>query len=513
MKEILSKKSNQLIALVLMLAMITGLVFAVNSTLAAPNDITVTLTSPNTYREIEKGTSYTVITGGTRAIAVNKPDIASAQMVTGGIQVTGIKAGAVTIAGSAVSGLTVALNYQITDSSNISAYILKDGGEVVFSGPGSTKNSPLILPPGVTGNIEWSVLQPSIATVNATTGAITAVSKGTTLVIGKFVDKWGVNQDMHILVGVGTPLSDPKIGELLELIKKAEDILAETPKKYTDKTLADLQDAVNKGKDALDNPTDSKIQTAIDDLKTAIANLKEKVGPIEEIPTVVDGGILKPDKTGDTSDWIEIARNGAYSLIIRKEYININAGHAGEPNWQFTPYGATPYTNSSNVRSKINAWFNITGAGDNLAANARLRQYTVNHNAAGNLGTVANLTAGFSKPTTQKISAGNDIAFALSYSEAANFCSNTHDLRNTTPEVQQSNAAAKLNFAKINIPVSGYFGSNYYDFGAWLRSAGDVSGTMGALSDTGRTFQFFTASAREAGLVYPALWVETAIFD
>jgi hypothetical protein len=164
----------------------------------------------------------------------------------------------------------------------------------------------------------------------------------------------------------------------------------------------------------------------------------------------------------------------------------------------------------------INKWFNGTVAGiavDNLASGARLRQFTVQNNASGVLGTsstAASLTNGFSKPTTTPAGTGNDVAFALSFSEVANYYSLTCFVRDMAPQTRASVAEAVSNFGKVNLPA----GNGY---GMWLRSAGDSSHivTAGALDNTGRAFQFNIndPTSTEKGLMYPALWVDQAIFE
>jgi len=241
--------------------------------------------------------------------------------------------------------------------------------------------------------------------------------------------------------------------------------------------------------------------------------------PIVSTPTSVDGRILPASIAGDTSDWVEIARNGDYSLIVRKNYINLysGSGHYGDPTWQYCAYSSPLVNNYLNsgcrVRNAINNWFNGRATGsavDNLPTNALLRSYTVQNNAANTLGTSSNtasLTNGFSKPTTNQVRTGDDVAFALSYSEAAEFLSKTHDVRGMNPQVQPSNANSIINFNKITIP-------QMYGYGMWLRSPGDISYTAGELDYTGRVFQgqIDPSGNNERYLVYPALWVESSIF-
>jgi uncharacterized repeat protein (TIGR02543 family) len=235
--------------------------------------------------------------------------------------------------------------------------------------------------------------------------------------------------------------------------------------------------------------------------------------PITDTPVGVDGRILPAIMAGDTSNWVEIARNGEYSLIVRTNYINWYPNNRGNPEWQYTPYGATNTYTNSKVCAIINAWFNGIAAStaDNLPADARLRNYAMQTNAinvVGTCNTANSMTNGYSKPTVYQVGVGNDIAFALSYSEAANFLSKTHDIRAMNPQIQPSGTVANTNYAKISIPQT-------HCYGMWLRSPGDLSNTAGDLDYTGRVFQLQINpnGYSEKGLVYPALWVNSAIFE
>ncbi|MCL2121698.1 MAG: hypothetical protein FWH28_05545 [Clostridiales bacterium] len=245
--------------------------------------------------------------------------------------------------------------------------------------------------------------------------------------------------------------------------------------------------------------------------------------PIADKPTGVDGRILTPEQTGDVSEWVEIAQNGDYSLIVRANYINLSGFHYGEYTWQYTSFGATNVYKTSNLRDKINNWFNsfdpvFTGGKPNdvLPKDARLRNFTMQNNALSVPGTSCSpknsLTDGLSKPTAIKASVGNDVAFALSYSEAANFVSKIYFMREMSIANQISSDIAISNYEKITIPID-------YIYCMWLRSPGDLSYTAAAMSCEygaypGRVFQ----NALQPGntytytLVYPALWVDSAIF-
>jgi hypothetical protein len=249
----------------------------------------------------------------------------------------------------------------------------------------------------------------------------------------------------------------------------------------------------------------------------AILNVTVK-SDIEDKPVIDDGRILTPEETGDSENWVEIARNGDYSLIVRAHYINIYpSGHKNDPAWNYIYYGANNAYGSSNVRGKINLWFHdpkgiIAGAADKLPSGARLRQFTVQNTAIdipGTSNSMVGLNDGFSKPIATYIPSGNDVAFALSYGEAANFCSRTYFIRNPNSSNQTSSAIAQKNYGKISIPSENLYGM-------WLRSPGDLSYTAGILSsipDSGRVFQYhLDPNSREYGLVYPALWVHQDIF-
>ena len=248
-------------------------------------------------------------------------------------------------------------------------------------------------------------------------------------------------------------------------------------------------------------------------------------------PTPFDGRILTPNLTDDVSDWVEIAQSGKNSLIVRKNFINIyqtltqsNKVYYNDPAFQYTAFGTTSNYMTSNVRTKINEWFNgnapATSQADRLPSTARLRSFTMQNNAASVLGTCSTHQAvvnGFSMPGANRQSTGLDVAFALSYGESANFLSLVHFLRNEYIANRPSNAIAVKNYNKISIPV----GNNYLAF-AWLRSPGDVAKSAGSLESkksptvvAGRAFQMdiLPLPGRvDYGLIYPAVWVDQGIF-
>ncbi|MDR1735889.1 MAG: hypothetical protein LBR85_03350 [Oscillospiraceae bacterium] len=232
--------------------------------------------------------------------------------------------------------------------------------------------------------------------------------------------------------------------------------------------------------------------------------------PILAVPSAADGRILTPQKTGDTAEWVEIAQNGGYSLIVRTKFINTfgSLAQKDNPDYQATAFGTSNAYGGSAVRNKINDWF--TGAAsvdaDNLAADANLRKFTMKSNAAVQTGTGTAGPGGkgdsFSKPVAQGAPSGLDVAFALSYSEAANFISDEYGWGgdNFTP----SDTPAQSNFAKLQLPEGSQF---------WLRSPGSDSDMAASLSQSGRVFQSAVDGSNGGlGLLYPALWVDSSVF-
>ena len=231
--------------------------------------------------------------------------------------------------------------------------------------------------------------------------------------------------------------------------------------------------------------------------------------PITEVPTGTDDGrTLTPDDTGDTVNWIEIARNGDYSLIIRTDFINIAENHFGEASWQGDTFGSSIDYQGSNPQTRINDWFNGRPAAvESLSAEARLRNFTVSNNASVVLGTGSSdeggLTNGFSKPTIYQTGSGNDVAFILSFAEAANFISKEYNVTPGGGNAPSSPLAAS-NFERLN-PYSPAIS-------LWLRSPGTNASTATELQHgIGRVFQLNRGSA--TALIYPALWVHSSIFD
>ena len=435
---------------------ISALALTMSGTVAAPDETAVVL-------QCESGVTsqYTVEVGQISALSVGGlfeaqsgetsiATVAYTGAAFNNLRVTGQKAGVATIAYGTDIGSLTAVRYQVTDSNNISAYTIKDGGAIRFGGTGGTKPIPVEV---VTGSdtIKWKSLNDTLATVDANTGMVSANKKGVTILIGEFTDKWGVFRDIHILVGIGVSLDG-------------------------------LDDNGSGGGGA--------------------------TGP----ESVTDGRILNDKSTGD-GEWVEIARNGEYSLIIRKDFIKCYSDQSMTDywNWYAPTVKGQNYGDPSNfLRQELNKWFNaaINGNTDGcqvLAKDARLRKFTVQNNAYTVPGTSLiypdSLTDGFSRPAPYQTGEGSDIAFALSWSEAVNFCSISSRYRNSDNTMLYSNPMAAANYGKLNNLDAIY-----------LRTSGDSSGMMSMIFRDSESMRGNVFQSNKA-YIHPALWVKQGIFD
>ncbi len=146
-------------------------------------------------------------------------------------------------------------------------------------------------------------------------------------------------------------------------------------------------------------------------------------------PAPRTGRTLSASEAKDSSAWIEIASYSdifeqRYSLMLRVAQIDAGAT-------------ATGYTSGA-MRTAVNTFMKST-----LPSNSPIRSYLVTHNAMSKMGTYGS-AANLSIPNSV-LNNGlttNDIGFALSYGEAARFCSAKY---NTT----SSNPKALANYGKL----------------------------------------------------------------
>jgi hypothetical protein len=254
--------------------------------------------------------------------------------------------------------------------------------------------------------------------------------------------------------------------------------------------------------------------------------------PVIDHAVVTDGRILTQDLSGDNSDWVEIAKYGDYSLIIRQKYVTLDVHVCCDTyTWSYGKFGENNRYRESRARDRVNMWFDIYDyqnykckvctycqctylkSDDALPKDARIRQYTMQHNVMNTPGTPCNVISlkdGLSKPSNKKISHGTDVAFILSFGEAAEFVSDIRAIFNTGGDYLQSPPEAKANFEKLIMPPK----DRRFSLGMWLRTPGALPGTQSAMTDSGYVYHFFldNTTSNHRGLIYPALWVDSDVF-
>ena len=160
------------------------------------------------------------------------------------------------------------------------------------------------------------------------------------------------------------------------------------------------------------------------------------------------------------------------------------------------PWSASSNYNHSSPRTKINNFYG------NLAPTSALRQNAVTHDAVSKLGVFAklNVASGISVPTQTIASGTTDVAFLLSFQEAANYCSTQwHNGSGYT----DSPAGAISNW--YNLYAKGDVGNI-----SWLRTVGDTTSYASAFAIGGNIGSGVLNSTR---YVRPALWVKSDIID
>ena len=224
-----------------------------------------------------------------------------------------------------------------------------------------------------------------------------------------------------------------------------------------------------------------------------------EAAPIVSVPTGVTGNILPKNKSGDTSDWIEIATNGDYSLILRRDVLSVGYVH-------FDNRNSNVYQ-TSYVRDVVNNWYNKT-----LPSSARLREFAVKSNPLQEIGYYGVTTSGFSKPTVTAAPTGNDVAFLLSFAEAAMFCSNRYGTDYYGRTWATSPTTARSNLALLNNPAV----RPANDFW-WLRTSDNNFFSPKCLCTVGSHITnqpgyVYLSSYGACLYVRPAIWVNTNIF-
>ncbi|MCL2058075.1 MAG: InlB B-repeat-containing protein [Oscillospiraceae bacterium] len=240
-------------------------------------------------------------------------------------------------------------------------------------------------------------------------------------------------------------------------------------------------------------------------LTTLLAAQPVAVSAAAARPVAVEGRTLARDRTGDSSAWIEIARYGDYSLIIRQEPLT------GSATWYNSALNNS--YSSSIPRSEFNNWYN-----SRLSSSARLRSFVVANSAMSNWGTYGtDYIDGISLPMGSAAPTGNDVAFALSYCEAALYCSTEYLTRQGggTATIERSSNAAYNNYMRL---LPRYTGANQTP-AYWLRTPGQSYMYAGCVAYSGGSGERTQGRVNQHttigyyGHYRPALWVGSGIFE
>ena len=214
----------------------------------------------------------------------------------------------------------------------------------------------------------------------------------------------------------------------------------------------------------------------------------------------VDGAnhIIPGSKLNDDSDWMAIADQDGYYLIVRLNTLPVG-------NMKFMASGNYNYA-TSNVKQAIELWYdNIntgTNAGPSTGTLEGLKSFAVRSDANTVTGSYANITAAISKPNA---ATGYAYPFALSFQEAGKYMSikwsdgtntNTHSIG------QYGNS----NWQTLS--TNGDGGSVH----AWLRSKGSAAGNVSIMNNSGAVGNY-SALSHPDGSVRPAMWVRAEVFD
>ena len=378
-----------------------------------------------------------------------------------------------------------------------------------------------VLPANATNKtIEWSSSNPTAVGVNALTGQVTGITPGVAMITGTVRNADGSSATTSYLVTVEAPA--PVVVNALTIEMDTDNKTVEVDDTLNAPAVTVLpENATNKvvvwssSNEAIAtvNPITGQVTGVAPGTVTIIARVINadsiaiaesylltvtRVGPeppTQGVGTVSTTRMLTAQQTGD-GEWIEIARNGGYSLILRRTVIAATSRFSSTAN--YVPYADQPHT-TGNLRFTINNWYSNT-----LSTAAPIRQYTVDHDALMKPGTASHLDSenGFSVPTGELRGTGSDVAFALSFQEAAIYVSGRWNNNISGGETwSPSSAEALINWNRLTDRTAT----------SWLRTAGRSSTAASYLYTDNRVGTLLTVP--HAFRVRPALWVDSAIFD
>ena len=390
-----------------------------------------------------------------------------------------------------------------------------------------------VLPDNATSTaVEWTSSNPEFATVDPITGEIKGIATGKTTIMATVTNPSGSVPAVTIASYIvtiepkfvaATDFSVPAVVAVHVGRTKAGPVPSITPANAEGYTIK--YSSGNTARGTVNADTGEVTGLSANTSATITATLTNDDGS-QIVKTyrlrILVPEVLSDDLTGD-GDWVEITRTGAYSLIVRGVSVGTSSFSRGG---QYRPYVEQSTTTASEaatsrgeLRFAINNWYK-----NELSAGVRLRDYVVGHDALEKPGIYGSLNdpSGFSAPTGLAAPAdGVDVAFPLSFQEAASYCSTIwyelrgYDGSSPVGDFVQSEQWAINNFCELNDAfMTGAFS------GGWLRSPG----LIGKAPD-GSDFQLHMASFLNMngnvdcspvlinGAVRPALWVRSTIFN
>ena len=233
--------------------------------------------------------------------------------------------------------------------------------------------------------------------------------------------------------------------------------------------------------------------------KTAIVavNVAANVAPgTPEADSPGSGGrVVPPELSMDGAAWLEIARNGSYSLLIRT---------ANLPSVSVTSNG----TYSATMISACDNFYS------GMSSNSAIRKYAVTNNHSGNGTWNANphtTTAGISTPnTTLAGSTTSNIIFVPSSNEMGRYCAKRW-ITGTPPGISWTNNSnnAPASWEKL-VTFTG--GNSSF----WLRNAGNFSNENAYYrADIGDTDSRISSppDGQTSFGIRPVVWVHASIWD
>lgn len=401
-------------------------------------------------------------------------------------EITALKEGVSAVTVTTDNGESAMVNVTVNAPTILPTSVLIDPTSMSFTVNGSAKTATAIVYPSNATNktVTWKSSNTAVATISAS-GSVTPKAAGTATITATTVnsktDSITVTVKSETILPTSITVNPTSMNFTVGDSAKTATATV-SPSNTTNKTVTWSSSNTNV---ATVNSSGSVTPISAGSTTITATTHNNKTATISV--TVNHNGILSGSKVGDTADWLEIATNGEYSLIIRTEVSSYCS---------FGAYNSGDKYESSILRSEINDFYK------DLDPNSALRKHAVISDVKNKKGTWDSLSAanGFSVPTsTLAGSTTNDVAFAPSYQEVANYISLKH---NGTA----SPATAIANFNKAKTISGNDFGKTYTlcrtmgsstHYAVNLTSGGDIG--CSATAGTG-------ASAR------PALWVKSSIF-